>query len=334
MKKVSIVIPVYNAGNYILRCLDSIKIQSYKNFEIILVNDRSTDNTLEILNQYKAQNINHDITIFTNDKNSGPSVSRNIGIEMSKGDYIFFIDADDDLVGDSALQSFIDKTKDNPDIVIGENFFYVNDVLTNSKYHTLENKKETYCDNEILDGFFSTEWASTVWNKLYDINFIRENNLKFPDGLLHEDELWVFQFSALAKKITFLNKKTYNYYYSNTGSITAGVGLKNLYDNKEILKEKLKFSKEKKLYDINDRTELYIRFFAKKILLSRAVSFGYKIFKNFYKDLKNDFDKDFPKDDEFNLHPLLAYILYRVKFDKDFFLYGKFPKYVNPLLKI
>lgn len=334
MKKISIVIPVYNAEKYILRCLDSIKHQTYKDFEIILINDRSSDNTLSTLNNYKALNSQLDLIILTNDKNSGPSISRNTGVEVAKGDYIFFIDADDDLSNNAALEDFIAKTADHPDIVVGENYFFVNDKLTESKYHTLKNTKDTYVGNEILNGFFSTQWASVVWNKLYDINFIRKNNLRFPEGLLHEDELWVFQISALAKKINFLNTKTYNYYYSNQGSITANVGIKNLNDYKAILKEKLKFSKEFDLYNANDKTEIYIRNFAKKILLAKVSLLDFKTFRNFYLELREDFAEYFPKHNEFSLNPLLAYYLYKTKFDERFVLYGKFPKYINPLLKI
>ena len=334
MKKISIVIPVYNAENYIVRCLDSVKSQSYQDFEIVLINDRSTDNTLEVLTNYQTENKNLDIRILTNEKNSGPSISRNFGIDNAKGSYIFFMDADDDFADDLALQSFIDKTEGNPDIVFGENYFFVEGKLTHSKYHTLKNKKDVYTGNEILNGFFSTEWASVVWNKLYDIHFIRTNNLRFPEGLLHEDELWVFQISALAKKINFLNRKTYNYYYSNSGSITANVGIKNLNDYKAILKEKLKFANELNLYDSNDRTENYIRSFAKKILLPKAVLLDFKTFRTFYLEIKNDFSSYFPRKNEFSLAPMIAYFLYRMKFDEKFFLYGKFPKYINPLLKI
>lgn len=334
MKKISIVIPVYNAEKYIIRCLDSVKIQSYQDFEIILINDRSTDNTLEVLSNYQTENQQLDIRIFTNEKNSGPSISRNFGIDNAKGSYIFFMDADDDFADDLALQSFMDKTEGNPDIIFGENYFFVDGKFTESKYHTLENKKGIYTGNEILNGFFSTEWASVVWNKLYDRNFIIENNLRFPEGLLHEDELWVFQISALAKKINFLNRKTYNYYYSNSGSITANVGIKNLNDYKAILKEKLKFAEQLNLYDRNERTGNYIRNFAKKILLSKASLLDYKTFRTFYNEIKEDFTNYFPRKNEFSLSPMMAYFLYKMKFDDKFFLYGKFPKYVNPLLKI
>ncbi|MFC4164716.1 glycosyltransferase family 2 protein [Epilithonimonas zeae] len=334
MKKISIVIPVYNAEDYILRCLDSIKNQSYKNFEIILVNDRSSDNTLDVLNRYKLINNDLDVKIFTNEKNSGPSISRNLGIEMSTGEYLFFIDADDDLVDSTALESLINKTYDKPDIVMGGNNFFVDGKLTVSNYHTLKNKKETYINNEILNGFFSTEWASVVWNKLYDIQFVKKNHLRFAERLLHEDELWVFQASALAQKVNFVNKKTYNYYYSNKGSITANVGIKNLNDYKAILKEKLKFSEEYDLYDINNQTQNYVKNFAKRILLAKVALLDYKTFRSFYSDLKEDFKNYFPAKEEFSLNSLLAYYLYKMKFDKDFFLYGKFPKYINPLLKI
>jgi len=334
MKKISIVIPVYNAEDYILRCLDSIKNQSYKNFEIILVNDRSSDNTLDVLNRYKLINNDLDVKIFTNEKNSGPSISRNLGIEMSTGEYLFFIDADDDLVDSTALENLINKTYDKPDIVMGENNFFVDGKLTVSNYHTLKNKKETYINNEILNGFFSTEWASVVWNKLYDIKFVKKNHLRFAERLLHEDELWVFQASALAQKVNFVNKKTYNYYYSNKGSITANVGIKNLNDYKAILKEKLKFSEEYNLYDINNQTQNYVKDFAKRILLAKVALLDYKTFRSFYSDLKEDFKNYFPSKEEFGLNSLFAYYLYKMKFDKDFFLYGKIPKYINPLLKI
>jgi len=334
MKKISIIIPVYNAENYVGRCLDSIKRQTYKDFEIILIDDQSTDNTLSFLNNYRKNNPELDISISSTSKNSGPSVSRNLGIEKASGKYIFFIDADDDLATDSALKEFISKTENNPDIVIGETCFYVNGSLAESNYHKLQNKKEVYIGSEILDGFFDTEWASTVWNKLYSLDFINKNNLRFPDGLLHEDELWVFQFSALATKVNFVNIKTYNYYFSNQGSITANVGLKNLRDYKAILREQLKFSKEEHLFAKNQRTEGFLRNFAKKILLAKLATMDYNTFRTFYLELKNDFATYFPKKDEFALPPFLAFHLYKMKFDESFVLYGKLPKYVNRLIKL
>ncbi len=334
MKKVSIVIPVYNAEKFVVRCLDSIKRQTYQNFEIILINDRSSDNTLLTLENYKQNNPSLEMHIVTNDRNSGPSVSRNAGIDRATGDYIFFIDADDDLADDAALALFISKTEGQPDIVFGEHHFFVNDRLTESNYHTLKNTKESYSNDEILNGFFSVEWASVVWNKLYDLGFIKNNQLRFPEGLLHEDELWVFQISALARKINFVNQKTYNYYYSNQGSITANVGIKNLNDYKDILKEKLRFAKEYNLYTTNDRTEKYIRDFAKKILLAKVVLLDFKTFRTFYLALRKDFADCFPKSDEFSIQPFLAYYLYKMKFDDRYFLYGKLPKFVNPLLRI
>lgn len=335
MKKISIVIPLYNAENYIAKCLDSIKNQTYRDFEVIVINDKSKDNSWNILNDYVAENLNIDFKIVNNEVNLGLSKTRNKGMELATGDYILFMDNDDILGDEFSLQHFIDKTENDPDIVLGKTRFLLNDAPKESNYHKLKNKKETYRDKEILDGFFSGEWAVTAWNKLYKTDFLRNNHLKFLDDLLHEDELWAFETAVAAKKINFLEEETYVYYsLSNPNSMTATVGLKNIEHYFITLTKKLEMSKERGLYTKSRLAENYLKNFANFSILSNVCKMNFGIFKSFYLRIGKEFEKNFPKKDLFLLNPFLAYYLYKMKFDKDFFLYGKFPKYVNPLLKI
>lgn len=335
MKKISIIIPIYNAEDYIVRCLDSIKNQSYQNFHVIAINDCSKDESMKVLKQYSAENSEFNISIFENEINLGLSKTRNKGMELDNGDYILFMDNDDTLMDEFSLQHFINKTENDPDIVLGKTFFLQNNIPKETNYHKLKNKKETYINDEILNGFFAGEWAVTAWNKLYKADFLKKNHLKFLDDLLHEDELWAFETAVAAKKINFLEEETYVYYsLSNPNSMTATVGMKNIEHYLIILTKKLEIALEKELYAKSNLAENYLRNFANYTILGNVCKMNFGIFKKFYVGIRKEFEKNFPKKELFSLNPLLAYYLYKMKFDKNFVLYGKFPKYINPLLKI
>ncbi|WP_374441832.1 glycosyltransferase family 2 protein [Epilithonimonas sp.] len=335
MKKISIIIPLYNAKNYIARCLDSVKAQTYRDFEVIVINDKSKDNSWTVLNNYVTENLDIDFKIIDNEVNLGLSKTRNKGMDLAAGDYILFMDNDDTLANEYSLEYFIEMTENDPDIVLGKTRFLLNDVPKESNYHTLKNKKETYSGNEILDGFFSGEWAVTAWNKLYKTDFLKKNHLKFLDDLLHEDELWAFETAVAAKKINFLEQETYVYYsLSNPNSMTATVGLKNIEHYLITLTKKLELSREKELYSKSEQTKKYLKNFTNFTILNNVCKMNFAIFKSFYMRIRKEFAKNFPEKDLFSLNALLAYYLYKMKFDKEFFLYGKFPKYINPLLKI
>lgn len=335
MKKISIIIPLYNAEKYIVKCLDSIKNQDYKNFEIVIINDKSKDNSWNILNQYVSENLNMSFVAVNNESNLGLSKTRNKGIDLATGDYILFMDNDDTLVDELALQHFINMTDNDPDIVIGKTRFLQNDGPKESRYHTLKNTKKTYVDDEVLVGFLSGQWAVTAWNKLYKTSFLRKNNLRFLDDLLHEDELWAFETAIPAKIVNFLDFETYNYYsLSNPQSMTATMGMKNIEHYLIILTKKLELTAQKDLYNKTGVMEKYLKHFANVVILSKVCKMDYHIFRDFYLNVKNVFEQNFPQKDEFRLNPKVAFYLYKMKFDESFLLYGKLPKYVNQLTRI
>lgn len=335
MKKISIIIPLYNAEKYIARCLDSIIIQSYKNFEIVIINDKSKDDSWNVLNQYVSNNLNINFKIINNEINLGLSKTRNKGIEIATGDYILFMDNDDTLVDELSLQHFINAIDNDPDIVIGKTRFLQNDEPKESRYHTLKSTKSTYKGNEVIIGFLSGQWAVTAWNKLYKKSFLNENKLRFLDDLLHEDELWAFETAIPAKTVNFLDFETYNYYsLSNPESMTATMGLKNIEHYLIILTKKLEIAKSEDLYKKTDLIDKYLKHFANFVILGKVSKLEFKIFKEFYEKISNEFENQFPVKNQFSLSPKLAYYLYRMKFDDRFFLYGKLPKYVNKLIRI
>ena len=139
MKLISIIIPIYNNEKFISRCLDSIINQTYKKIEIIIVNDGSTDKSLDVISKYEKKD--NRIKVI-NKKNEGVSIARNIGIESSKGDYITFVDADDWLELDAIEKLYIEITEKNVDVVRGN--YYINKFISDNaniaKMYELSNK--------------------------------------------------------------------------------------------------------------------------------------------------------------------------------------------------
>ena len=119
--KISIIIPVYNAGNYIKKCIDSILSQTYENFEVIVINDGSSDNSWELLNKYYSDN--KKIKLF-NQENKGVSMTRNFGIDNANGDWITFVDADD-WIENNTLERIVNIIEQNNNLeIIMSNLFY------------------------------------------------------------------------------------------------------------------------------------------------------------------------------------------------------------------
>lgn len=214
--RVSIVIPIYNVENYLKECLDSIIHQNFKNYEIICINDASTDNSGVILQDY-AKKYNN-IRIITFSSNKGLSAARNSGLKNSKGKYIWFIDADDFIETDSIIELYNLAEKQQADIVYF-NFSRVynnNQIIINESNLTIEKNysgKDFFC--EII---FSSKTRPTACMQFIRKDFLLESNINFYDNILHEDELFWFLTSMHAKKIANINK-IYYFYRQRTDSI-------------------------------------------------------------------------------------------------------------------
>lgn len=226
----SIVVPVYNVENLLERCVNSLVNQTYKNIDIILVNDGSTDGSGRLCDEF--ENKYENIRTF-HKKNGGLSDARNIGIESARGEYIIFVDSDDyiDLNTCHNFYNIIKKRK--PDILVGS----AKKVLKEN----IVNMEHSYQDNEaFIEGkkFLEIELSNKTMHmaaclNLYNKKFLFDNNLRFKKGILHEDEEFVPRAFLRARKIISTNIFFY-FYVIREGSITSQKNqLKNV---KSILK--------------------------------------------------------------------------------------------------
>lgn len=204
--KISVIIPAYNAEKTIVKCLDSIINQTYKNLEIIVINDASTDNTLSIINKYK-----NDIKIINNKENKGIGYSRNTGVKNATGDYISFIDSDD-YIETNMYEKLINEIKDNDLIIFNYNKI-VNSKTYSNEYNFLNRVVNFKNNPEIL-----LDINLSPWNKLYKKDLLK-NNL-FPEDLKYEDAIVVVKSFLNANKISIINDKLYNYVVRNNSETT------------------------------------------------------------------------------------------------------------------
>lgn len=219
MKKISIIIPVYNVDKYITSCILSIKAQTYTGpIECIFIDDCSPDNSKQIIEDlFKECPSNITWKIISHTKNKGLSAARNTGILQAKGDYIYFLDSDDTISSD-CLEVLSGAIK-------GQDYDFVTaDFKVEDKYakdYSLNHYNGTIADSEnILDLYINRAWHVMACNKLCNLQFIKNNNLFFKEGLIHEDLLWSFQLACCAEKIHAINKKTYNYIIRENSIIT------------------------------------------------------------------------------------------------------------------
>lgn len=242
--KFSIVIPVYNVEKYIHQCIESVLEQNFSDYEIILINDGSSDNCGKICDEYGQQ---HSHIIVIHKSNGGLSDARNFGIKKAQGEYLIFLDSDDYWQGEnilSSLQEIIDN--ENPDIII-HSFTYDN-LYTIKKDHStfktfmkqinsIKNQKNNISDYKtelLIKGIYE----STGWNKIIKKEIIDKYNLKFPFGKLHEDIFWSFDILKVFEKISFFKSNFYQYRINREGSITKEIKPKNIINISDfILKE-------------------------------------------------------------------------------------------------
>jgi glycosyltransferase involved in cell wall biosynthesis len=216
--KISVIIPVYNVEPYIERCLLSALDQTYQDLEIILVDDCSQDRSLEIAGKVISDHRrSHRVRILKHSQNRGPAAARNTGIEASTGEYVYFLDSDDEITPDciERFASFSEKKK--PDFVIG-NYLEIGPFRDRVRLNL--SKGILFGNAKIFQSYLTWKWNSSTWNKLINKEFLLNHQLFFTEGLLYEDTLWSFVLASYAKTIGVVTDYTYRYYRRNT-SVTA-----------------------------------------------------------------------------------------------------------------
>ena len=206
---VSIIIPVYNVALYLERCLNSVLSQTYENYEVIIVNDGSTDNSLEICKRYSKQYKR----IKTYDQvNQGVSAARNFGLSRANGEYICFIDADD-FVSDIYIDTlYTNMIMTNADISICNS---TRDGIFDKR---VDGKIEKWNNEQGIRHFLQNETIDlTVWGKLFKKSVLQ--NLEFKKIKIGEDQIYLFQALENSRIIVYSNVKLYCYFVRATSAM-------------------------------------------------------------------------------------------------------------------
>ena len=214
---ISVIIPLYNAEKYFGECLESLLAQTFKDFEVIVVNDCSTDGSHKVAESY-LEKFDGRLNIFDNRQNSGVSVSRNKGLKISRGEYIFFMDADDLLLPDSLERMYRLAKSFDVDVVNCTGTFSINDDGSEWAFRRL--KRPTATDENIFEtnlewrvkGLLKDNFYLSPWRKFSRRDFLIRNGLFFPEKTNnYEDQIWSFGLLLCSEKILHTPLAAYVY---------------------------------------------------------------------------------------------------------------------------
>lgn len=210
MCKLSFIIPVYNTGKYIKKCINSIYYQKIADYEIIIIDDGSKDDSLQILQEYKDKT---NIFIYSQ-SNGGVSSARNKGLSVCKGEYIFFVDSDDFIEENSLPLITNILNSESPDLLR----IYSNIVINGNK-----NKNRTineHKQNNIKDIYSDNNFCPALWGYIFKTEIIKSNYISFNENLRYsEDSNFIFKYLNHIKDIRFCNIIAYNYVIRNDSAI-------------------------------------------------------------------------------------------------------------------
>lgn len=233
MAEISIIVPVYQVEKYIRQCIDSILAQTFTDFELILVDDGSKDNSGKICDEYAERDKR--IRVF-HKENGGLSDARNIGLDNASGNYFMFVDSDDYISPDMTECLYKKIHKENADIAVC-NYRYVfengeKDFSTENKAEVLSGKEIFYNrKNERNYGFWTV-----AWNKLYKAEAFK--NLRFRFGKYHEDEFWANDIYRPDIRVVTVSESLY-YYRQREDSIMGNKNIRKCFDIIEAFEERI-----------------------------------------------------------------------------------------------
>lgn len=231
LEKVSIIVPAYNCANQIRHCIDSLINQTYKNIEIIVINDGSTDNLNMIVDEYSDNRIK-----YYEQDNSGPSSARNKGIKYSNGEYIVFVDADD-RVNKSFIEYLLNSIKKNKSDIACCGYIYEDNEknvqlkLNEFLSMNVNTSKENFIDC-VLSGL-----GGVLWNKIFRKDIIEKNRITMDESIfMCEDLLFILEYLKYSEKVSIIDKYLYIYNAMNEGSISFKANSRYLKNNIVVIK--------------------------------------------------------------------------------------------------
>lgn len=238
---ISVIIPVYNVENYLEKCIDSVLKQTYKEMEIILVDDGSTDTSGKLCDKYR--NLDHRIKVY-HKKNGGLSDARNYGIHYATGKYITFIDSDDIVYKDLISELYFLIKEYKADISICDPIH----IFNNREYYFLPRTRIEVFNKQqsIKELLYQRSFLVSAWGKLYSKEIF--DNIKFPKGMLFEDVAIMYKLFYSSKKIIYSDAKYYGYMHRENSITTKNFSKSDL-DILKICDDLTFFAKKNPEYD-------------------------------------------------------------------------------------
>ena len=217
---VSIIVPVYNAQENIVRCIESVLKQDFENFELILMNDGSKDGSQAIIDEYKTKY--PDIIKAFYKENGGAAQARSYALEHVTGEYIGFVDSDD-YISEDMYEKLYNKAKQEEADIVCCNYYRVieDEKFVKKQFGNRKIRKEEIFDKNIYESNLLFDEVPYLWNKIFRTSIIKDNGFKFCNDLrIYEDLLFVYQAFSKAKKISRIEDAMYYYLVSRQESLT------------------------------------------------------------------------------------------------------------------
>lgn len=256
MAEFSIIVPVYNVEKEIRKCLDSIKNQTYEDFEVLCVDDCGKDSSMDIVREY-AQKDNR-FKILTHEHNRGVSAARNTGLDNASGEYTMFVDSDDWLET-NALEIIKDNFDKSKSEVIVFNIYNCYPDGKKEINDTTNFKKSNQTQVLLTENNLNT-FIGVVWNRAYKTSLINDNHIRFPEGMIIEDSDFTFKISMHIKSVFIIEDVLYNYLRNREGSYTTEDAVNNrIKDEITVISNCWKYAKSLK------RERYYRKYFLKLI---------------------------------------------------------------------
>lgn len=256
MAEFSIIVPVYNVEKEIRKCLDSIKNQTYEDFEVLCVDDCGKDSSMDIVREY-AQKDNR-FKILTHEHNRGVSAARNTGLDNASGEYTMFVDSDDWLET-NALEVIKDNFDKSKSEVIVFNIYNCYPDGKKEINDTTNFKKSNQTQVLLTENNLNT-FIGVVWNRAYKTSLINDNHIRFPEGMIIEDSDFTFKISMHIKSVFIIEDVLYNYLRNREGSYTTEDAVNNrIKDEITVISNCWKYAKSLK------RERYYRKYFLKLI---------------------------------------------------------------------
>lgn len=220
---ITVAIPLYNSEKYIRQCLTSVLKQSYKDIEILIINDCCTDNSIDVINSIISENPSPiTIRIVNQEKNMGVGMARNRAIKEAQSDYIYFMDSDDTITPDCLEKLYNAISQHHSDMVIGS-FCYCNEDNNSKKNNIYEGAIITNNNDFFRYKYAYTEdalFGFSIFNTLFNVRFLQENNLLFRSLRRGEDHIFFLDMMAILSSCVILPDITYNY-IQRAGSLSS-----------------------------------------------------------------------------------------------------------------